>query len=104
MSLKNCELFFFAFSVTDKQNPRTGASSFATHELRGDRGKAQRKDFRERFWVDNRQLRMTAYIGYQHDSEFFCPKACVMSSPIAISSNTLVSDSQLPTEGHSTVK
>ena len=33
-------------------------------------------------WVSKDDYRpITAYIGYQHDPEFFCPKACVMSSP-----------------------
>ena len=96
MSLKNCELFFCFFS--HRQAKPTHRGVLIRHSwTTGRSGKSSAQRFQGTFlggqssitigrWVSkDDHWQITAYIGYQHDPEFFCPKACVMSSPTAIS-------------------
>ena len=90
---KRVKLFFYHyyyFSVTDKRaTPLINYGGFGK--------KLSAKRFQGPFlggqaliaidpWLskDDHWL-ITAYVGYKHDPKFVCPKACVMSSPIAIS-------------------
>ena len=88
---QSVKMFFYFLFFSHRQK------THATHKLRGDREKLSAQRFQGPFlggqalitidpWLskDDHWL-ITAYVGYEHDPGFVGPKACVMSSPIAIS-------------------